>query len=114
MIAGMPKNSNNVTCTFFNRVHLLPEVLRFENGGAKLASCPGCNLDRLYVADPMNETMGRNGIASLCTFGNPDSLGIIASELFNLKASPVVTLFFFCRLDMNAFRVFLRLGQWIC
>jgi len=43
MIAGMPKNPNNVTRTFFNTVHLLPEVLTFENGGAKLASCPGRN-----------------------------------------------------------------------
>jgi len=36
-----PKSPNNVTRTFFNTVHLLPEDLRFENGGAKLASCPG-------------------------------------------------------------------------
>jgi len=44
MIAGKPKNPNNVTHTFFNTVHLLPEDLRFENGGAKLASCPGRHL----------------------------------------------------------------------
>jgi len=48
MIAGTPKNANNVTRTFFNTVHLLPEVLRFENGGAKLASCPGRNLTSLH------------------------------------------------------------------
>jgi len=47
MIAGTPKNPNNVTRTFFNAVHFLPEVLRFENGGAKLASCPGRNLTSL-------------------------------------------------------------------
>jgi len=44
MIAGPPKNSNNVISTFFNTAHLLPEDLRFENGGAKLASCPGRHL----------------------------------------------------------------------
>jgi len=26
--------------TFFNAVYLLPKDLRFEHGGAKLASCP--------------------------------------------------------------------------
>jgi len=41
MIEGTPKNPNNVTCTFFNTVHLLAEVLRLENGGGKLASFPG-------------------------------------------------------------------------
>ena len=42
--SGGAKNPNNVTRTFFNTVHLLPEDLRFENGGAKLASCPGRHL----------------------------------------------------------------------
>jgi len=42
--AGAPKNPNNVTRTFFNTVHLLPEDLRFENGGAKLEFCPGRHL----------------------------------------------------------------------
>jgi len=32
---------NHVTNTCFNTVHLLPKDLRFEHGGAKLASCPG-------------------------------------------------------------------------
>jgi len=32
---------------FFNTVHLLPEDLRFEHGGAKLASCPGHHLNSL-------------------------------------------------------------------
>jgi len=36
-----PKSPNNVASTFFNTVCLLPEDLRFEHGGAKLASCPG-------------------------------------------------------------------------
>jgi len=44
MIVGSPKRPNNVTRTFFNTVHLLPEDLRFENGGAKLVSCPGRHL----------------------------------------------------------------------
>jgi len=39
MTAGAPKCPNNVTSTFFNTVHLLPKDLRFEYGGAKLASC---------------------------------------------------------------------------
>jgi len=47
MIAGAPKNPINVTRTFFNTVHLLPEDVRFENGGAKLASCPGRHLTSL-------------------------------------------------------------------
>jgi len=47
MIAGAPKNLNNVTRTFFHTVHLLPEDLRFENGSAKLASCPGYHLTSL-------------------------------------------------------------------
>jgi len=38
-------------------------------------------LDRLYVANPMNETMKRNRIACLCAFGSPYSLGMMASEL---------------------------------
>ena len=36
-----PKSPNNLTSTFFNTVRLLPKDLRFEHGGAKLASCPG-------------------------------------------------------------------------
>jgi len=47
MIAGTPKNPNNVTHTFFNTVHLLPEDLRFENGGAEIASWPGNHLTSL-------------------------------------------------------------------
>ena len=42
--AGAPKSLNNVTSTFFNTVHLLPKDLRFEHGGAKLASFPGRHL----------------------------------------------------------------------
>ena len=40
-ILRAPKSPNNVTSTFFNTVHSLPKDLRFEHGGAKLASCPG-------------------------------------------------------------------------
>ena len=46
-IAGAPKNPNNATRTFFNAVHLLPEDLRFEHGGTKLASFPGRHLTSL-------------------------------------------------------------------
>jgi len=41
MTAGVPKSPINVTNIFFNTVHLLPKDLKFEHGGAKLASCPG-------------------------------------------------------------------------
>ena len=36
--AGAPKSPTNVTSTCFNTVHLLPKELKFERGGAKLAS----------------------------------------------------------------------------
>jgi len=45
--AGAPKIPNNVTSAFFNTVHLLPNDLKFENGGAELASCPGRHLTSL-------------------------------------------------------------------
>ena len=41
MTTGAPKSPNNVTSMFFNTVHLLPKDIKFEHGGAKLASCPG-------------------------------------------------------------------------
>ena len=44
MTAGAPKSPNNVTSTFFNIVHLLPKVLRFEHWGAALAFWPGRHL----------------------------------------------------------------------
>jgi len=47
MTARSPKSPNIVTSTFFNTVHLLPKDLRFEHGGAKLASCPGRHLTSL-------------------------------------------------------------------
>jgi len=47
MAAGGAENPNNVTSTFFNTVYLLPGDLRFEHGGAKLASCPGRHLTSL-------------------------------------------------------------------
>jgi len=37
---GAPTFSNYVASTFLNTVHLLPKDLRFEQGGAKLVSCP--------------------------------------------------------------------------
>ena len=42
-----PKGHNNVICTFFKTVHLLPKDLRFEHGGAKLVSCPKRHLTSL-------------------------------------------------------------------
>jgi len=44
MNAGTPKSPKNVTSTFFNAVNVLPKDLKFEHGGAKLASCPGRHL----------------------------------------------------------------------
>ena len=46
-IPRAPKSPNNDTSNFFNTVHLLPIDLRFEHGGAKLASCPGRHLTSL-------------------------------------------------------------------
>ena len=46
-LRGALKRPINVTCTFFNTVHLLPKDLRFEYGGAKLASCPRPHLTSL-------------------------------------------------------------------
>ena len=46
MTAGVPKGPNNATSTFFSTVHLLPKDLKFEHGGAKVASCPGGYLTR--------------------------------------------------------------------
>jgi len=47
MTVRVPKSPNNVTSTFFNTVYLVPEDLRFEYGGAKLAFCPGHHLTSL-------------------------------------------------------------------
>jgi len=38
---GTPKSPHNIASAFFNTVHLLPEDLRFEHGGAKLFLFPG-------------------------------------------------------------------------
>jgi len=43
-----PKSPNNVASVFFNTVLLLPKDLRFEHGGAKLASWPGCHLTSIH------------------------------------------------------------------
>jgi len=40
MTAGGAKSPKNITSFFFNTVHLLPNGLKFEHEGAKLASCP--------------------------------------------------------------------------
>jgi len=42
------KTPDSVTNIFFSRVHLLSKDLRFEHGGAKLASCPGPHLYPLH------------------------------------------------------------------
>ena len=47
-LRGAPKSPNNVTSTFFNTVHLLPKDLRYEHGGAKLASYHGSHLTSLH------------------------------------------------------------------
>jgi len=41
------KSLNNATCTSFSTVNLLAKDLRFKQGGAKLASCPGRHLTLL-------------------------------------------------------------------
>jgi len=46
---GAPKSRNKVF--FFNAIHLLPKYLRFKYGGAKLVSCPGCNLTFCHAGD---------------------------------------------------------------
>jgi len=46
-LRGAPKRPDIVASTFFNTVDLLPKDLRFEHGGAKLASCPGRHLTSL-------------------------------------------------------------------
>jgi len=47
ILAGGTKIPRNVTSTSFNTVYLLPKDLRFEHGGAKLASCPARYLTSL-------------------------------------------------------------------
>jgi len=51
-LRGSPKRPNIVTSTFFKTVHLLPKNLRFEHGGARLASCPGRHLASLRPCVP--------------------------------------------------------------
>ena len=48
-IPRAPKSPNDVSSTFFNALYLLPKDLRFEHGGAKLASCPGRQLTSLRL-----------------------------------------------------------------
>ena len=40
VLSTVQKYSKYQQCTFFNTVHLLPNDLRLEHGGAELASCP--------------------------------------------------------------------------
>jgi len=40
-----PKSPDNVTSTFFNKLHLLQKNLRLKHGGAKISSCPGPHLN---------------------------------------------------------------------
>jgi len=47
MSAGGPTSFKIVASTSFNAVNLLPKGLRFEQGGDKLSSCPGCHLTSL-------------------------------------------------------------------
>ena len=47
MIAGTPKNPNNVTRTFFNVIHLLPEDLRFVNGERQTCFLPRAQSNRV-------------------------------------------------------------------
>jgi len=46
-IPRAPKSPKIVISTSFNTVHCLPKAIRFEYGGAKLASCPGRHLASL-------------------------------------------------------------------
>jgi len=46
-LCGHRKVANMFISTFFNTEHLLPKDIRFEQEGAKLASCPGCHLASL-------------------------------------------------------------------
>jgi len=48
LLREAPKSPNTITSTFFNTVNLLPKELRFEHGGAKLASCPGRHLTSVH------------------------------------------------------------------
>jgi len=87
MIAGAPKNLNNVTRTFFSIVHLLPEGLRFENGGAEFEILPRapsnlirpCNLEISTVKKPIHSllccktTMQTNCGLMNCTGNSPES-----------------------------------------
>jgi len=46
-LLGAPNSPNNFTITSFNTVNFLPKDLRFEQWGAKHASCPGHSLTSL-------------------------------------------------------------------
>ena len=65
------KSPNNVTSTFFDTVHWLPEDLRFEHGGAKLASCPGRRLTSLRPCVHVSASVKNESffLANSCSFG---------------------------------------------
>ena len=48
MTARGTKSPNNFISAFLNTVYLLPKNLRFEHGGANLASCPRRHLTSLH------------------------------------------------------------------
>jgi len=54
----------------------------------------------------MHDTIGRNGTPSLWIFGTPYNLGTEASELFNLKDSPVVIVSLRSRSETKALTIF--------
>ena len=47
---------------FFNTVHLLPQDVSFEHGGAKLASCPGPILRHYAPGAAHSACFSRGGI----------------------------------------------------
>jgi len=67
-VRGVEKFQQYVTSIFFNTTYLLPKDLRFEHGGANLASCPGQHLTSLR---PWGSLMRIDGVYS---FGQNSSI----------------------------------------
>jgi len=57
---GKPENPNNVTRTFFNTEHLLPEDLRLESGGAERASLPRTPNNRVTPLSIWRSVLSKN------------------------------------------------------
>jgi len=82
MTVRAPKCPDNVTGTFFNTVYLVRKDLRFEHGGAKLASCLGRHLTslrpcmhQLLLPKLVKVTLGGIFLKEFCyTSGNPGSI----------------------------------------